>query len=126
MRYIPPLLPQHRLHYRKMSRSILPSVISALLIVGAQAANFAFLSIGDWGGAALDQQASDNVYAVSAQMATTAAASSAQFIVNTGDNFYWCGIQNTSDFQISVDFEKPYANAALQVPWYSALGVSFS
>lgn len=44
------------------------------------------------------------------------------FIVNVGDNFYWCGIQNTSDFQIKVDFEEPYAAPSLQLPWYSALG----
>lgn len=51
------------------------------------------LGIGDWGGAAVDTQYYNNVYAVAAQMDTTAQASSAKFVVNTGDNFYWCGIQ---------------------------------
>lgn len=86
---------------------------------------YAFLSLGDWGGAALeDSKYTKTVYAVSNQMETIATAIGTKFVINTGDNFYWCGIQNTSDYQISVDFEKPYAAAPLQVKWYSALGVS--
>ena len=27
-----------------------------------------------------------------------------QFIIGTGDNFYWCGLQNTSDYQIAADW----------------------
>ena len=42
------------------------------------------------------------------------------FLLNTGDNFYWCGIQNTSDFQINADFVKPYDE--LNLPFYSILG----
>ena len=40
-----------------------------------------------------------------------------------GDNFYWCGIQSTSDPLIKTDYVDPYSNSALQIPWYSALGV---
>ena len=57
-------------------------------------------------------------------MAVTATASDAKFILNTGDNYYWCGIQNTSDYQVSVDWLQPYKDASLQIPWYSILGVS--
>ena len=102
---------------------------SAVLLAGlftagtVLAQDYSFLSIGDWGGAQISEQDSNNVYAVSAQMATTAASSQAKFIINTGDNFYWCGIQNTTDPQISVDFEKPYA--ALDLDWYNALGVRY-
>ena len=105
----------------------IPKVIAfagVILAVAEATANYAFLSIGEWGGATISAQDSTNVYAVSAQMATTAAATSSQFIINTGDNFYWCGIQNTSDPQIAIDFEKPYAAPALQMKWYGALGVS--
>jgi hypothetical protein len=42
---------------------------------------FSFLAVGDWGGAALDTQAYDNVYAVSAQMAKTATKASPKFIL---------------------------------------------
>ena len=85
---------------------------------------YSFLSIGDWGGAAVDDQYKQNTYDVASQMATTASSTSAKFVINTGDNFYWCGIQNTSDYQITVDFEEPYADASLQIPWYGSLGVS--
>lgn len=107
-----------------MSRSALKFVVGALLVAIATC-NYAFLSIGDWGGAQLGEQDSTNVYTVAAQMGLTAVASDAQFIIGTGDNFYWCGIQNTTDPQISVDFEKPYSNANLAgLKWYHALGVS--
>jgi len=58
-------------------------------------------------------------------MATVADSFSPKFILNTGDNFYWCGVQNTSDFQIEEDWIKPYSALSLQIPWYSILGVSF-
>ena len=32
-----------------------------------------------------------------------------------GDSFYWCGIQNTSDFQVETDFA-PYKD--IKVDWY--------
>lgn len=87
---------------------------------------YSFITLGDWGGAALDggkgSQDYKNVYAVAKQMASTAAANAAKFIVNTGDNFYWCGIQSTSDPLIQIDYVDPYSNQNLQVPWYSALG----
>jgi hypothetical protein len=76
-------------------------------------------------------------------MATKATQSKPSFILNTGDNFYCkiyfssfktlkfsqlfeiitgCGIQNTSDYQIKVDYETPYSASSLQLPWYSILG----
>ena len=104
-----------------MSSFKLGLIVNAILVVSVYAQNYAFLSIGDWGGAQLSEENSNNVYAVSAQMSITAAASDAKFIINTGDNFYWCGIQNTSDPQISVDFEMPYKD--LELTWYNTLGV---
>lgn len=56
-------------------------------------ASYSFVSIGDWGGAQLGGQYTINVDSVAAQMASTAASVNAQFLINTGDNFYWCGIQ---------------------------------
>lgn len=83
---------------------------------------YSFLAVGDWGGASLDQQAYDNVYAVAAEMIKTATQTSPKFILGTGDNFYWCGIQNTSDFQVPIDWTKPYTNAAIDLDWYQVLG----
>jgi hypothetical protein len=86
------------------------------------ATTYSWITLGDWGGAALDAGAAANVKAVASQMATTAKAVSSKFIINTGDNFYWCGIQNTTDFQIDVDFVQPYKDSSLQTTWYSTLG----
>lgn len=63
--------------------------ILALLIHKSH--GFSFLSVGDWGGAFVGYQS--NVYAVANQMATVAQSLSASFVIGTGDNFYWCGIQ---------------------------------
>lgn len=54
---------------------------------------FAFVGIGDWGGAAVSSQDYTNVYTVANQMATTASDIEAKFVMAVGDNFYWCGIQ---------------------------------
>jgi len=70
------------------SRSFL--LISLLSVASGQ---YSFLAVGDWGGAALGGHYITNVDAVAKQMADTATANNAKFVVNTGDNFYWCGIQ---------------------------------
>ena len=59
----------------------------------SSASRYSFITLGDWGGAQISTQIYDNVYAVSQQMASTASANEVKFIINTGDNFYWCGIQ---------------------------------
>lgn len=55
-------------------------------------------------------------------MATSAAALNAQFIISTGDNFYWCGLENTTDFQVKTSWLDPYSDPALDLPWYVSLG----
>lgn len=91
------------------------------------AAQFSFITLGDWGGALPGEYQPSKPYAknvkdVAAQMATTAESSGAKFIVNTGDSFYWCGIENTSDYQVQEDWIKPYSATSLQIPWYGVLG----
>ncbi len=109
---------------------MLLAIFSLFFTAGVASAEYTFLSIGDWGGAFVGEtnpaevQYKNNVYAVAQQMAITANQTGAKFIINTGDNFYWCGIQNTSDPQIKADFEDPYSDPALQVRWYGSLGVS--
>lgn len=49
---------------------------------------YTFLSIGDWGGAAIDAGIYHNVYAVAAQLKTSAVATNAKFVIGLGDNFY--------------------------------------
>ena len=58
---------------------------------------------------------------------TVRAARRAQFLsratVSRAADFYYCGIQNTSDYQIAEDFTKPYGTySSLNVPWYGVLG----
>lgn len=99
------------------------SLLLACAVLAASTTPYSFITLGDWGGAALGGQDYDNVYAVAKQMAETAKSVSAEFILNVGDNFYWCGIQNTSDFQIGVDYEQPYSDPSLSsISWYSILG----
>ena len=85
-----------------------------------QASPFTFLSIGDWGGAAISPSVKENVYAVARSMRKTAAAQNAQFVISTGDNFYWCGVQDVNDFQFQTDYVEPYQE--LNLPWYNSLG----
>eukprot|EP00439_Symbiodinium_sp_Y106_P027436 s5793_g3.t1 len=81
-----------------------------------------FLTLGDWGGYALGSFHQTTVTAVAQQMAKTAAQTGASFVVNTGDNFYYCGITGTADHQVAEDFTNVYSNKSLKVPWYSVLG----
>lgn len=105
-----------------MSRIDIPLLLLMLVSI-TNSSSFSFLTLGDWGGAALGGQDKTNVYAVAGAMAKLAATSNPKFIINTGDNFYWCGIQNTTDYQIKVDYELPYSDPAIEsLPWYSVLG----
>jgi len=87
-----------------------------------------FLTLGDWGGYALGSFHQTTVTAVAQQMAKTAAQTGASFVgrsaheINTGDNFYYCGITGTADHQVAEDFTNVYSNKSLKVPWYSVLG----
>lgn len=63
--------------------------------------NYAFVGIGDWGGASLNAQYATNTNQVAASMSNYSTAYNAQFVLAVGDNFYWCGIQNTSDPQVA-------------------------
>jgi hypothetical protein len=71
-------------------------------------------------GAALGGQDYRNVYDVASGMMKIALSASPHFLLNLGDSFYWCGIQNTSDYQINVDYIKPYNS--LELPFYGVLG----
>lgn len=105
-------------------KGLLRKISFAALSVAAKA-GVSFITVGDWGGAALEEPSkpySQNVRDVAAQMERSANEHGVQFIVNTGDNFYWCGIQNSSDFQVTKDWLEPYAASSLQVPWYGVLG----
>lgn len=104
-----------------MSRLSVFAIVAACAVV-AVSAGPAFVSIGDWGGAALEDYHKTDELAVAKQFGTTAAELDAQFVINVGDNFYYYGVWNTSDSQWNTDFEDVYTQQALMVKWYSVLG----
>jgi hypothetical protein len=78
------------------------------------------LSVGDWGSAALGGYHLRNAENTADAMKIYASEYKPKLVLNTGDNFYYCGIQNISDPQISVDYVNLFGN--LSLPWYNALG----
>ena len=78
------------------------------------------LSVGDWGSAALGGYHLRNAENTAAAMKIYASEYKPKLVLNTGDNFYYCGIHNTSDSQISADYVELFGNIGL--PWYNTLG----
>ena len=96
--------------------------ILSVLLQAVIVDSYSFMSLGDWGGANISPQVKDNVYAVAKAMEDKANGEKnyPSFLVNTGDNFYWCGITDTEDSQINTDFVEPYAG--LNLDFYGVLG----
>jgi tartrate-resistant acid phosphatase type 5 len=82
--------------------------------------NINILSVGDWGSAALGGYHLKNAQNTASAMKRYASEYKPKLVLNTGDNFYYCGIQNSSDTQISDDYIDLFGNIGL--PWYNALG----
>lgn len=85
-------------------------------------AGISFVSIGDWGGAALKDYHQTDELAVAKQFAATASTLDAKWVINVGDNMYYYGVWNTSDPQWDTDFEQVYTEPSMMVKWYSVLG----
>jgi hypothetical protein len=92
--------------------------------VGGSSSGVEFLSVGDWGSASLGgyhlRNAEGTAAAMKAYIANAKGGGGVAFVLNTGDNFYYCGIQNTSDPQISEDYSALFGG--MGVPWYQSLG----
>jgi hypothetical protein len=54
------------------------------------------LSLGDWGSASLGGYHLRNAESTAAAMSVYVEKYKPKLVLNTGDNFYYCGIQNTS------------------------------
>ena len=74
------------------------------------------------GGAALEDYHETDQLAVAKQLTATAAAIKAQFVVNTGDNFYYYGVKSVNDPQWQKTFENVFVGDSLMIPWYGVLG----
>ena len=82
--------------------------------------NVNVLSVGDWGSAALGGYHLKDVQATSNALQRYVKERAPKLVLNPGDNFYYCGIQNGSDPQINTDFVGLFGS--IDVPWYNALG----
>jgi hypothetical protein len=80
----------------------------------------AFLSVGDWGGASLGGYHLKNAKDTSKVMLRFQEQYDAKFVINSGDNFYYCGIESLTDPLISSDFTDLFGK--INIPWYSSLG----
>jgi len=78
------------------------------------------LSVGDWGSAALGGYHLKNAENTADAMKIYASEYKPKLVLNTGDNFYYCGIHNTSDPQVNADYVELFGNIGL--PWYNTLG----
>lgn len=100
-----------------LAGSLLPSRMLSAEPPTTPAAGLKFLVFGDWG-----RQGETDQTEVAAQMAITAKALPARFVISVGDNFYEDGVTDVQDPQWQTSFEKVYADPALQVPWHVILG----
>ena len=97
------------------------TLLWALLFVSSTAAEQVnVLSVGDWGSAALGGYHLKNAEATASALQHYVSQYGPKLVLNPGDNFYYCGIQNGSDPQINEDFISLFGS--IRVPWYNALG----
>jgi tartrate-resistant acid phosphatase type 5 len=82
--------------------------------------NVHVLSVGDWGSAALGGYHLKNAQNTATAMQLYLKQYNPSLVLNTGDNFYYCGIQNGSDAQINEDFVALFGS--INVPWHNILG----
>jgi hypothetical protein len=82
--------------------------------------DISIISLGDWGSASLGGYHLRNAENTARAMTTYVSDYNPKLVLNTGDNFYYCGIQNISDPQVSEDYVNMFGNISL--PWYNTLG----
>jgi hypothetical protein len=107
-----------------ITRMCLLFAISQLYYSVVTGSTVEFLSVGDWGSASLGgyhlRNAEGTAEAMKTYIANAKNGDDVAFVLNTGDNFYYCGIQNTSDPQISEDYTSLFGG--MGIPWYHSLG----
>jgi tartrate-resistant acid phosphatase type 5 len=79
-----------------------------------------FISLGDWGGASLGGYHLTNTQNTALSIYNHMNKYNSKFILNSGDNFYYCGIENISDPQISKDYTSIFGQ--INLTWYNTLG----
>lgn len=98
------------------------AVALAVTAAAVAAQGISFASIGDWGCEGVGGFRAQDELQVSVEFAKRTQEVNAQFIINTGDNFYYCGVTNVSDPQFQETFENVFHQQSTMVPWYGCLG----
>ena len=145
---IRPIRTQRRVAIKVVSVMAGLLTFASFLSTAAAAGPVSFVSIGDWGGAGIESASATlheyNAYwrgwverdrrnpqitspkktemTVAKSFARVSKTVNAQFILNTGDNFYYYGVKSTEDPLWENAFESVYAQPSLMVKWYSVLG----
>jgi tartrate-resistant acid phosphatase type 5 len=78
--------------------------------------SYSFIGIGDWGGYQLGIEKQTNVLNLASQISKERDYFA---VLNTGDNFYECGITSTNDSQITTNFINVFNPTK---PWIGVLG----
>ena len=81
------------------------SVLLIIVLFQLCHAQFSFLSIGDWGCMGIGRKYAENQIIVAKQFTNTAKTLDAKFVLNVGDNFYYCGVTDTNDPAFNSTFE---------------------
>lgn len=97
-------------------------VLMGLVGIALAAQPFAFATIGDYGCEPIGGWHAQDEVIVAKQFATAAAQINARFILNPGDNFYYCGVQSKDDAMWNATYENIFTEPSTMVPWYNALG----
>jgi len=90
----------------------------------APGAALTFLVLSDWGREGIHDtdRKTPGQLKVAKALAATAKAVQPSFLVTCGDNFHGKGVPAVKDPLWSENFEKVYADPALEIPWYVTLG----
>jgi hypothetical protein len=96
---------------------ILFLLISCKSTLEKQKNSLSFMVIGDWGWVNSTEQGK------TAQiMKNIADTSKIDYLVSTGDNFYYDGVQSTNDIKWTERYENIYNGSLLGKDWYVTLG----
>jgi hypothetical protein len=105
-----------------MLATTVASVAVLVALASPALAGWSFASIGDWGCVPIGGWHAQDEYIIAQQFMTATQQISARFILNPGDNFYYCGVHNKTDAMWNSTFESVFTSQSTMVPWYSAVG----
>jgi len=78
--------------------------------------------VGDWGGVDYEPYTTFYERSTAAEMGKMADLYAPQNILALGDNFYFEGVKNLTDFRFNKTYEAVYTATSLKVPWYLVAG----